>query len=108
MFKMAAPCALLLALSSNAADAEPIELRLAFFSSDQSMTYLAAIKPFVDALNLEGHDQVKVVLYSGGVLGREVAQQPDVVLDGKADIAFVVPGYTPARFPDNTVVELPG
>jgi TRAP-type C4-dicarboxylate transport system substrate-binding protein len=42
------------------------------------------------------------------VLGREVAQQPDVVLDGKADIAFVVPGYTPARFPDNTVVELPG
>ena len=109
MFKVAAPCALfLLALSSNAAIAEPIELRLAFFSSDQAMTYLAAIKPFVEAVNLEGHDQVKVVLYSGGVLGREVAQQPDVVLDGKADIAFVVPGYTPARFPDNTVVELPG
>jgi len=46
--------------------------------------------------------------YSGGVLGRDISQQPDLVLDGKADIAFVVPGYTPARFPDNAVVELPG
>jgi TRAP-type transport system periplasmic protein len=109
MFKAAASCAMLLsALLPNAAVAEPIELKLAFFSSDQSMTYLAAIKPFVDAVNSEGHDQIKIVLYSGGVLGREISQQPDVVLDGTADIAFVVPGYTPARFPDNTVIELPG
>jgi TRAP-type C4-dicarboxylate transport system substrate-binding protein len=109
MFKMAAPCAMILfALSPCAAIAEPIELKLAFFSSDQSMTYLAAIKPFIDAVNSDGHDQVKVVLYSGGVLGRDVSQQPDVVLDGNADIAFVVPGYTPAKFPDNTVIELPG
>jgi TRAP-type C4-dicarboxylate transport system substrate-binding protein len=77
MLKMAAPCALLLfVLSPYVAVAEPIELKLAFFSSDQSMTYLAAIKPFVDAVNLEGHDQVKIVLYSGGVLGREISQQP--------------------------------
>jgi TRAP-type C4-dicarboxylate transport system substrate-binding protein len=109
MFKMTAPCAMFLfVLLPYAAVAEPIELKLAFFSSDQSMTYLAAIKPFVDAVNSEGHDQIKIVLYSGGVLGRDISQQPDVVLDGTADIAFVVPGYTPARFPDNTVIELPG
>jgi TRAP-type C4-dicarboxylate transport system substrate-binding protein len=109
MFKMTASCAtLLFVLSPCVAVAEPIELKLAFWSSDESMTYLAAIKPFVDAVNSEGHDQVKIVLYSGGVLGRDVSQQPDVVLDGKADIAFVVPGYTPARFPDNAVIELPG
>jgi TRAP-type C4-dicarboxylate transport system substrate-binding protein len=109
MFKMAAPCAMLLfVLSPCAAAAEPVELKLAFFSSDQSMTYQAAIKPFIDAVNSEGHDQIKIVLYSGGVLGRDVSQQPDVVLDGKADIALVVPGYTPARFPDNAVIELPG
>jgi TRAP-type C4-dicarboxylate transport system substrate-binding protein len=75
MFKIAAPCALLLfALSPCAAVAEPVELKLAFFSSDQSMTYLAAIKPFVDAVNSESHDQVKIVLYSGGVLGRDISQ----------------------------------
>jgi TRAP-type transport system periplasmic protein len=109
MFKMAAPCAMLLfALSPRGAVAEPIELKLAFFSSELSMTYLATIKPFVDAVNSEGHDQVKIVVYSGGVLGRDITQQPDDVLGGKVDIAFVVPGYTPARFPENSVVELPG
>jgi TRAP-type C4-dicarboxylate transport system substrate-binding protein len=50
----------------------------------------------------------EVPLYSGGILGKEIAQQPQVVLDGAADIAFVVPGYTPDRFPDNSVLELPG
>jgi TRAP-type C4-dicarboxylate transport system substrate-binding protein len=109
MFKVLARCALLSFLFLPCvAIAEPIELKLAFFSSDQSMTYLAAIKPFVDAVNSEGRDQIKIVIYTGGVLGREAAQQPDVVLDGKADIAFAVPGYTPTRFPDNSVVELPG
>jgi TRAP-type C4-dicarboxylate transport system substrate-binding protein len=109
MLKTVAQCALMVtALSSSVAIAEPIELKLAFFSSDQSMTYLAAIKPFVDAVNSEGHDQIKIVLYSGGVLGRDISEQPDFVLDGRADIAFVVPGYTPARFPDNAVIELPG
>jgi TRAP-type C4-dicarboxylate transport system substrate-binding protein len=109
MFKFMTQCVLFLSvLSPHVAATEPIELKLAFFSSDQSMTYLAAIKPFIDVVNSEGHDQVKVILYSGGVLGRDISQQPDLVLDGKADIAFVVPGYTPARFPDNAVIELPG
>jgi TRAP-type C4-dicarboxylate transport system substrate-binding protein len=109
MFKIATLCILLLSvLTARVASAESIELSLAFFSSDQSATYLAAIKPFIDAVNSDGHDQVKIVLYSGGVLGRDISQQPEVVLDGKADIAFVVPGYTPARFPDTSVVELPG
>jgi TRAP-type C4-dicarboxylate transport system substrate-binding protein len=102
-------CALFsFALLPCAALAEPIELKLAFFTSDRSSSYLAAVKPFVDAVNSEGLGTLKIVVYAGGVLGRDIAQQPQVVLDGKADIAFVVPGYTPDRFPDNSVVELPG
>ena len=31
-----------------------------------------------------------------------------MVLEGAADIAWVVPGQTPYRFPDNQVLELPG
>jgi TRAP-type C4-dicarboxylate transport system substrate-binding protein len=90
------------------ASADPIILKLAFFGSDRSTTYVAAVKPFVDAVNAEGKGVLEIVLYSGGVLGREIARQPQVVIDGNADIAFVVPGYSPAKFPDNTVVELPG
>jgi TRAP-type C4-dicarboxylate transport system substrate-binding protein len=97
-----------LALSPVVANADPITLKLAFFSSDRSTTYLAAVRPFVDAVNAEGKELVEIVLYSGGVLGRDIARQPQVVLDGEADIAFVVPGYSPERFSDNSVVELPG
>jgi TRAP-type C4-dicarboxylate transport system substrate-binding protein len=109
MFKVFARCALLtLALYTDIANADPITLKLAFFSSDRSATYLAAVKPFVDAVNAEGKGLVEIVLYSGGVLGRDIARQPQVVLDGEADIAFVVPGYSPERFSDNSLVELPG
>jgi TRAP-type C4-dicarboxylate transport system substrate-binding protein len=100
--------ALLAVLFPAVANAEPIILKLAFFSSDRSTTYLAAVKPFVDAVNAEGNGVLEIVLYSGGVLGREIARQPQVVLDGNADIAFVVPGYSPERFSDNSVLELPG
>jgi TRAP-type C4-dicarboxylate transport system substrate-binding protein len=87
-----------LALLPAAANADPAVLKLAFFSSDRSSTYLAAVKPFVDAVNAEGKGVVDIVLYSGGVLGREIAQQPQMVFDGNADIAFIVPGYSPERF----------
>ena len=43
-----------------------------------------------------------------GALGKDPAEQLQLVLDGTADLAFVVPGYTPERFRDNTVIELPG
>ncbi len=88
--------------------AEPITLKLAFFSSDRSLTYRGAIEPFIEAVNAEGKGLLKIDLYSGGILGKDIAQQPQVVLDGTADIAFIVPGYTPDRFPDNFVLELPG
>jgi len=109
MFKVFTRFALfILALYPDIAEADPITLKLAFFSSDRSTTYIAAVKPFVDAVNTEGKGLVEIVLYSGGVLGRDIARKPQVVLDGEADIAFVVPGYSPERFSDNSVVELPG
>ena len=109
MLKLLARCALLsLALLPCAAAAEPIKLKMAYFSSDRSTTYLAAIKPFVDAVNAEAAGLVQIDVGFSGTLGRDPAQQLQLVLEGTADLAFVVPGYTPARFPDNTIIELPG
>jgi hypothetical protein len=50
-----------LALLPVAAAAEPIKLDLAFFSSDRANVYLAAIKPFVNAVNanLQMMEQLK-------------------------------------------------
>jgi TRAP-type C4-dicarboxylate transport system substrate-binding protein len=97
-----------LSMLATAAQAEPIRLKLAFFASDRSTIYMAGIKPFVDAVNAEANGVIEIQLYPNGALGKEIALQPKMVLDGIADLAFIVPGYTPELFPDNTILELPG
>jgi TRAP-type C4-dicarboxylate transport system substrate-binding protein len=98
----------LFVLLPHIAAAEPITLKLSFFSSNRSMSYLAAVKPFVDAVNAEAKGLVEINVSFSGALGKDIAQQPQLVLDGAFDLAFVVPGYTPDQFPENTVIELPG
>jgi TRAP-type C4-dicarboxylate transport system substrate-binding protein len=97
-----------LSLLPCAAAAEPVSLTLAYFSSDRTTTYLATIKPFVDAVNEEGADVLQIDVAFSGALGKNPAEQLQLVLDGTADLAFIIPGYTPERFPDNAAVELPG
>jgi TRAP-type C4-dicarboxylate transport system substrate-binding protein len=106
MFKVLALLAFALLPAPSAA--EPIKLKLAYFTSDRSTTYLATIKPFVDAVNAEAAGLVRIDVGYGGTLGRNPVQQLQLVLEGTADLAFVIPGYTPARFPDNAIIELPG
>ena len=93
---------------TTAAIAEPIQLKLAFFASEQSDTYRFGVKPFVDGVNTEAQGLVHIDVYPNGALGRAVAEQPRLLRDGVADIAWVVPGQTPYRFLDNELLELPG
>jgi TRAP-type C4-dicarboxylate transport system substrate-binding protein len=94
-------------LLPTAAVAEPVRLKLAFFTSDRISLFVDVIKPFVDAVNNEAPDELYIQVHSSGVLGKAPAQQAQLVLDGVADIALVIPGATD-RFPDNAVVEMPG
>ena len=91
-----------------AASAAPVELKLAFFPSENSEIYDSAIKPFVAAVNADGKGLLAIRVYANGALGKAVAAQPALVHDGVADIAWVVPGQTPYRFPDNQLLEMPG
>lgn len=109
MLKNLARCALLsFALLPPAAVAEPIKLKFAYFSSDREQAYTNAIKPFVDAVNAKAMGVIEIEVYPSGALGRDFAQQAQMVLDGVADIAWINPGLTPNLFPDNNVIELPG
>jgi TRAP-type C4-dicarboxylate transport system substrate-binding protein len=99
---------LALLMSPAAVVAEPIKLKLAFHTSDTSNIYQAAIKPFVDAVNADGNGVVEIDVYFSGALNKDLPKQWQLVRDGTADIAFVIPGQTPARFPDTAVIELPG
>jgi TRAP-type C4-dicarboxylate transport system substrate-binding protein len=88
--------------------AEPIKLKLSFFTSDRTVAYVACIKPFVDAVNRDGKDLIEIEVHFSGTLGRIQKELPQLVLDGGADIAFIIPGQNPERFRDNTAIELPG
>jgi TRAP-type C4-dicarboxylate transport system substrate-binding protein len=91
-----------------AAAAEPIKLKMAYFSSDREPPYVSVLQPFADAVNREGKGLIEIVPYAGGVLGRNYAAQAQEVLDDVADMAWVNPSLTPERFPDNDVLEFPG
>src|SRR5882757_9380828 len=91
-----------------AASADPIKLKLSLVTSDRALIYLGAVKPFVDAVNAEAKGLLEIEVFFSGALEKQPTLQPQLVADGGADLAFIFPGYTPERFYDNTVIELPG
>src|ERR1700722_1471186 len=91
-----------------AALADPVKLKLAMFSADTEMTWVTAIKPWAEAVNKDAAGAIVIDEYPNGALGKALPQQAQMVLDGVADIAFVIPGVSPGRFPDNEVMDLPG
>jgi TRAP-type C4-dicarboxylate transport system substrate-binding protein len=95
-------------LLPSMAAAEPITLKLSFFTSDQSATYLSAVKPFVDAVNLDGANLLHIDVFLSGTLGKTQKELPQLVRSRGADIAFIAPGQTPELFPDTKAIELPG
>jgi TRAP-type C4-dicarboxylate transport system substrate-binding protein len=109
MFKALARCALLsFLLFPSMATAEPIELKFSFFTSDRSNIYQNEIKPFVDAVNDEGKGLIEIKMYFSGAISAVQALQPQLVADGTADMAIIVPAQSPDRFGDSAVMELPG
>lgn len=98
----------LVALLPLQANAQPVTLKLSFFTSDAEVNYAKAIKLWVDAVNADASGAVKIEAYPNGALGKSLPAQPQMILDGVADIAFVNPALVPGRFPDDQVFELPG
>ena len=49
----------------------------------------------------------KIELYAGGTLNRNPTKQLNIVRDGVAEIAFILPSYTPGTFMDDSVLEVP-
>ncbi len=90
------------------AAAQPATLKLSFFTSDTEANYAKVIKPWIDAVNADPSGAVKIEAYPNGALGKSLPAQPQLVLDGVADIAWVNPSLVPGRFPDDQVFELPG
>jgi TRAP-type C4-dicarboxylate transport system substrate-binding protein len=90
------------------AHSEPVKLKFAVFSPDAERLFNTVKKPFAAAVNAASGGAIEIELYPNGALGRAPQQQAQMVIDGVADIGFIVPPFTPGRFPDSEVLELPG
>ena len=97
----------LAAASSAPALAQTVTLKFASFEPPQAPFTARVFATWAEDVTRASNGALKVELFAGGTLGRNPLQQFKLVQDGVADIAWVVPGYTPGRFDDTEVAELP-
>lgn len=105
LFKLTAAA---IALSSTFASGAWAEM-LRFSSFEPPVAFLTknVFPAWAENVTKASEGDVEIKMFPGGTLGRSPAQQLQMVADGVADIAFIVPGYNPGVFPGVTVGELP-
>ena len=108
-FRIRALCAAAaLTVASAGVQAQAVKLKFAVFSPEKEATFQSVFKPFAEAVNKDAAGTIEIELFPNGALGRSPVQQAQMVLDGVADMAWVIASYTPGRFQENEVFELPG
>lgn len=83
-------------------------LAIAFHAPATSTTFTAGLKPFAEAVMRDAAGEIEIALHPDGARGGLLTTQLQLVESGGVDAAFVIPGFTPERFPDNFVFGIPG
>ena len=96
-----------LAPGAALAQDKPIELKFSSWVGSAHGHHTAVMAPWAKMVEERSGGRLKVTIYPGSTLGKP-ADHYDLVVNGIADLAFTVPGYTPGRFPLLSVAELPG
>ncbi len=84
------------------------ELSLAHFLPADHTLNDAVFTPFSERLAEVSGGQMTVRQYPSGILNSALAAQYSMLLNGVADIALVVPAYTPDLFPKTDLIGYPG
>jgi TRAP-type C4-dicarboxylate transport system substrate-binding protein len=97
-----------LAVTIGTALASPAmaEIRVSSFEPQQGFYSARVLTPWIEEMNPQLSAGAQMRLYPGAILGAATAQY-DLVRNGAADIALVVPGYTPGVFPKTSIGEIP-
>ena len=82
-------------------------LRFSSFEPPVAHVTKNILTPWAAKVNAASDGELDIQIFPGGTLGRNPAQQLQLVEDGVADIAWVIPGYTPGRFDQGTIGGLP-
>ena len=86
--------------------AQSVELNLAHFMPTKHVQHREILDPWTQEMSKITEEGLKVTIFPGGAMGKP-PDQYDNVANGIVDIAFVIPSYTPGRFPLTSVMELP-
>jgi TRAP-type C4-dicarboxylate transport system substrate-binding protein len=87
---------------------EKATLRIASFMPPAGFLNTAIVMPFLDRVVADSKGTLEIKWFPGGTLGRAPAEQLKLVQDGAADVAIVIPSYTPGAFESYDVTQLPG
>ena len=94
---------LVAALSASAG-----EMKFANYMAPTHPYVEGCFQPFADRIAETTGGAATVKLYNGGELGAGPAEQYGRVVDGVAEFAVSLPGYTASNFPLTLLAELPG
>lgn len=102
---LAAATALLAGSVAGAAAQELV--KVATFVPEQSTGVAGVIKPWMEAVQADVGDAVRMQPFWGGTLGKSPVKQFELVQNGVADVTWVLPSYTAGQFPEMSLFELP-
>jgi TRAP-type C4-dicarboxylate transport system substrate-binding protein len=88
-------------------DAPQVTLKLHHFFSAVASGHDKFLAPWARKVEADSGGRIRIDLFPSMQLGGTPAQLFDQVRDGTADIAWIVPGLTPDRFPRIELFELP-
>lgn len=108
MLARAVALALALAFSlATPAHAQEVTLRLHQFLPAQSFVPAAILDPWADGIEAASGGRIRIERFASMQLGGKPADLVEQVTDGVVDVVWTLPGYTPGRFPQSEVFELP-
>lgn len=83
------------------------ELKLAHFMSPRHVMHTDMMAPWAEEIARATGNRITVKIFPGSQLGGKPPTQYKLAVDGIADVAFGLQGYTSSAFPRTTLTELP-
>lgn len=94
-------------LTGGAALAETTTLRLHQFLPPVATVPKHILKPWAERVEAASNGSLKIEHFDGMALGGRPPELIDQAIDGVVDMSMTVVGYTPGRYPQTEVFELP-
>lgn len=95
-----------MSLTASAADPE-FTFKLHHFLPPPSIAHTKFLQPWADKIFSDSNGRIKIDVYPAMQLGGKPPELYNQVRKGIVDISWTVAGYTPGRFPNGEVFELP-